>query len=92
MTLMDEIHPVFPVHITKPNFVCKVHEDNQSCIKMAEAEKFSLRTKYIVLKYHHFCLHVKDNQISIDYYRTEDQKAELFDELLFCLCYMLFGW
>ena len=34
MTITEEINEVFPLHITKPKFVCKVHKDNQSCIKM----------------------------------------------------------
>ena len=41
MTMMEEIHAVFPIHISKPDFVCKVHEDNQLCIKMATGIKFS---------------------------------------------------
>ncbi len=40
MTLMKELHTIFPVHINKPNFFCKVHEDNQSPIKMATSDKF----------------------------------------------------
>ena len=28
MTLMEEIHPVFPVQVTQPKFSCKVHKDN----------------------------------------------------------------
>ena len=35
MTMMEEINKVFPLLIQKPKFVCKVHEDNQSCIRMA---------------------------------------------------------
>jgi hypothetical protein len=27
-TLMKELHTIFPVHINKPNFFCKVHEEN----------------------------------------------------------------
>ena len=97
MTLMEEIHPIFPVHITQPNFVCKVHEDNQSCIKMANSDKFTPRTKHIALKYHHFRSHVKQKKVSINYCRTEDQKADLLtkplsDELFFRLRYMLNGW
>ena len=97
MTLMEEIHPVFPVHITKPNFVCKVHEDNQSCIKMANSDKFTPRTKHIALKYHHFRSHIKRGLIDVQYCRTEDQKADLLtkplaDELFFKLRYMLCGW
>ena len=74
MTLMEEIHPVFPVHITQPKFVCKVHEDNQSYIKMAKSDKFIPKTKHIALKYHHFKAFVKQDRITIDYCRTEDQK------------------
>ena len=58
MTMMEEINEVFPLLISKPNCVCKVHEDNQSCIKMATGTKFSPSTKHMVLKYHHFNLHV----------------------------------
>jgi hypothetical protein len=41
MTLMKELHTIFPVHINKPNFFCKVHEDNQSTIEMATSDKFT---------------------------------------------------
>jgi hypothetical protein len=97
MTLMEEIHKIFPVHITKPNFVCKVHEDNQSCIKMANSDKFTPRTKHIALKYHHFKTHVKRGVIDIKYCRTEEQKADLLtkplpDELFYRLRLMLCGW
>jgi hypothetical protein len=33
MTLMKELHTIFPVHINKPNFFYKVHEDIQSTIR-----------------------------------------------------------
>jgi hypothetical protein len=59
MTLMKELHTIFPVHINKPNFFCKVHEDNQSTIRTAKSDKFTPQTKHIELKYHHFCSHVK---------------------------------
>lgn len=32
ITLLKEVNAVFPVHVKTPTFVCKVHEDNQSCI------------------------------------------------------------
>ena len=38
--MTEEIYKVFPLLISKPNFVCKVHKDNQSCIKMATGKKF----------------------------------------------------
>ena len=65
MTMMEEINEVFPFLISKPNFVCKVHEDNQSCIKMATGTKFSPRKNHIALKYHHFRSHVKSGRVDI---------------------------
>ncbi|KAL7527819.1 LOW QUALITY PROTEIN: hypothetical protein ACHAWF_002318, partial [Thalassiosira exigua] len=55
ITLMKELHGVLhvPVQITTPNFISKLHEDNQSCIKMINSEKFTPHTKH-TFKYHHF--------------------------------------
>ena len=97
MTLLREINTVFPVHVSTPQFVCKVHEDNQTCITMATSQRFTSRTKHIALKYHHFCSHVKNGQIKIMYCRTTEQKADLLtkplsDDLFFKLRYMLCGW
>ena len=41
MTLMEEIRMLFPLRVVQPEFVCTVHEDNQSCIKMANSTKFT---------------------------------------------------
>jgi hypothetical protein len=97
MTLMKELHTIFPAHINKPNFFCKVHEDNQSTIRMAKSDKFTPRTKHIALKYHHFCSHVKKGYIEINYCPTEDQKADLLtkplaDAAYYRLRHMLIGW
>ncbi len=97
MTLMKELHTIFPVHIHEPNFFCKVHEDNQSTIRMATSDKFTPQTKRIALKYHHFCSHVKNGHIEIKYCPTEDQKADLLtiplaDAVFFRLRHMLIGW
>ncbi len=69
----------------------------QLCITMATSQKFSLRTKHIALKYHHFCSFVKDGRIKISYCRTTEQKADILtkplaDDLFFKLRYMLCGW
>jgi hypothetical protein len=50
MTLMKELHTIFPVHINKPDFFWKGHEDNQSKIRMATSDKFTPKTKHIALK------------------------------------------
>jgi hypothetical protein len=49
MTLMKELHTIFPVHINKQNFFCKVHEDNQSTIRMVKSDMFTPRTKHIAI-------------------------------------------
>jgi hypothetical protein len=97
MTLMKELHIIVPVHITKPNFFCKVHENNQFTIKMATSDIFTLQTKHIALKYHHLCSHVKNGHIEISYCPTEDQKADLLtkplaDSAFFRIIQMHIGW
>lgn len=99
MTLMEEINDVFPLYIDKPNFFCKVWEDNQSCIAMATTQKFSPRTKHIALKYHHFRSFVNgtDPKIRINYVHTEEQQADIFTkpvkpDLFPKLRFLLMGW
>jgi hypothetical protein len=65
MTLMKELHTIFPVHMNKPNFFCKVHEDNQSTIKMATSDKFTPQTNHIALKYHHFAVMSKMDTLKL---------------------------
>jgi hypothetical protein len=79
---MKELHTIFPVHINKPNFFCKVLKDNQSKIRMATSDKFTPQTKHIALKYHHFFSHVKNDHIEMNYCPTEDQNADLLTKPL----------
>ena len=97
MKMMEEIHAVFPIHISKPEFFCKVHEENQSYIKMATGIKFSPGTKHIALTYHHFRSHVYSGHMVIHYRPTEEQLADLLtkplsNEAFFTLRYMICGW
>ena len=102
MNLLREIDVIFKLHIPDPKFIVKVHEDNQSCIAMANNPKFSPRTKHIAIKYHHFRKHVKTHSnpkgfIEILYCCTEDQVADIFtkptrDDIFFKLRFMLLGW
>jgi hypothetical protein len=96
-TLLKAINKVFPVHVKTPTFVCKVHADNQLCITMATLQKFTLCTKHISLKYHHFCSHIKSSTIKLTYCRTTEQKTNLLmkplaNDLLFKLGFMLCSW
>ncbi len=97
ITLLQEINKVFPVHVKTMTFVCKVHKDNQSYIKMTTTHKFSPYTKHIALKYHHFCSHVDSGVIQISYCPKNELKADILtkllaDDLFFKLRYMLCGW
>ncbi len=99
---MREINVIFALHIPKPKFVLNVHEDNQSCIAMAENPKFTPRTKHIAIKYHHFRKHVKSQSnpngfIEISYCPTQEQIADIFtkpvaDDIFWRLRGMLIGW
>ena len=82
MTVMEEINKLFPLLIHKPKFVCKVHEDNQSCIKMATGVKISPRTKHIALKYHHFRYHIKYGRVAINYTPTYEKLEDILTKPL----------
>ena len=82
MNLMLEVGTVFPLHNTKPEFQCKVFEDNNSCIRVAEKSKFTPRTNHIAIKYHHYRKHVADKTISIFPIDTKDQIADIFTKPL----------
>ena len=81
--LITELQTVMPVKASHPHLVVRVHEDNQSCIAIAENPKFTPRTKHIALKYHHFRKHVrtknnKDGFLEIFYCPTTEQVADIF--------------
>ena len=54
MVIMKKTSFVFDIHLPNPEFFCKVFEDNQSCIAVAESNKPSPIIKHIPIKYHHF--------------------------------------
>ena len=84
---MKEVSFIFETHLPKPEVFCKVFEDIQSCIAVAESNRFSPRTKHIAIKYHHFQCFVQNKIIEIFYIDTREQTAEVFtkplDEALF---------
>ena len=48
---MKEESFIFNIHIPKPEVFCKVFEDNQIFIAVAESNKFSSRKKHIAINY-----------------------------------------
>ena len=87
MELMKEVSFIFDIHLPKLEVFCAVFEDNQGCISVAKSNKFSPRTKYIAIKYHHFRSFVQKKIIQICYIDTREQTADIFtkplDEALF---------
>ena len=76
---------------------CTAHEDNQGCITLVDSPQMRPRTKHIALKYHHFCKHVRDGTISVQYVETDQQIADLFTKALsdtkfITLRKMMMGW
>ncbi len=93
LNLLKEIHDVFPLQESKPEFYCQVWEDNRSCIKVAESPKFTHQTKHISLKYHHFRQFVSNGTIKINPIDTCDIFTKPLDEKQFTyLRKKLCGW
>ena len=82
MNLLIEISCVIDIPMPKPEVHCKVFEDNRSAITIAEANKFTPRTKHIALKYHHFRSYVKSKAIQIFPIDTKEQTADIFTKPL----------
>ena len=87
ITLLNELKEIFPIHNPTPEIHCKVWEDNNGALSLAQNQKFSPRTKHISIKYHHFREHVNRGTISIHPIDTKEQTADIFtkplDESLF---------
>lgn len=69
----------FGVNVQGPTII---HEDNQSCIKIFENEKFNLRTKHIDVKAHHIQDIMKKNVIDIVYCPSDNNIADLLTKPL----------
>ena len=60
MAFMKEVYFIFDIHLPNPEVFCKVFQDNQSFIDVADSNKFSLRTKNIAIKYHYLQILVQN--------------------------------
>jgi len=60
----------------------KMYEDNQSCIKLANNQKFSKRSKHIDTKYHFIKDLSKDDKISLEYCPSENMIADMLTKEL----------
>ena len=79
---MTELSVILDIHDPDPVVKCKVFEDNESCIAIANSGKFSPRTRHIAIKYHHFREYVKKGVIKILPIDTKEQTADIFTKPL----------
>ncbi len=82
LTLLREIHDIFSLQESKPEFFFWVWEDNCCCIKVAESPKFTQRTKHIFHKYHHFWQFISNGTIKINHIIIHEQLANIFTKPL----------
>ena len=59
-----------------------IQTDNQSCIAIARNPVFHARTKHIEIQYHFVREKVLDGTISLEYYSTVDNAADIFTKPL----------
>lgn len=60
----------------------KMYEDNQSCIKLANNQKFSKRSKHIDTKYHFIKDLIRGNKILLEYCATENMIADMLTKTI----------
>ena len=77
MYILQELSEVIELHLQTPKMKCKIFEDNESCIVMANSNCFSPRTKHITLKYYHFRRFVEEKIVSIEHIQTHEQTADI---------------
>ena len=61
---------------------CKVFEDNNGALELANKPKFRPRTKHIGVKCHHFRDSVKSGEIEVLPIDTKEQIADIFTKAL----------
>lgn len=74
-----------------------VHEDNESCLRLASLGKMPPRTKHIVIPYHFFRTKVAELEIQIEAIDTKKQLADqstkgITEDLFVPLCCGIRGW
>ncbi len=69
---------------TQPKIQCRVFEDNAGSIELAKAPKMRLKTKQLVIHYHHFRLWAmkgldgEEPKIQVEYIKTSNQEADIW--------------
>jgi hypothetical protein len=65
-----------------PTIKCKMFEDNQGAVEMANVPKMRPRTKHLNIKYHFFRQFVEDGILQVEHIPGEDQMADVLTKPL----------
>ncbi len=65
-----------------PTIKCKMFEDNQGAVEMANVPKMRPRTKHLNIKYHFFRQFVEDGTLQVGHIPGEDQMADVLTKPL----------
>ena len=73
----------FTVHpSTSAKVICKVYEDNNGALAIAQVPKIRPRTKHINCKYFHFASYVERQEITLHRIDTSEQPADMLTKAL----------
>ena len=84
VNLLKELKSYMNISLNDSQMFCKIHEDNTSCITIAESQKFTPRTKHISLKYHWFRSFLSGERklLELNHVSTKEQVADIFTKPL----------
>jgi hypothetical protein len=84
MNLLNEFKDKgFPVHSSTPKVVCRVFEDNKSCIEIATTHRTRPKEpKQLSVRLHHFRSHIVMKTITIEHISTKEQLTDMFTKPL----------
>jgi hypothetical protein len=66
----------------KPTIQCRLFEDNQGAVELANVPKMRPRTKHINIKYHFFRQYVQDGTLQVQHISGDDQAADILTKPL----------
>lgn len=87
----------FDLPVETPEVHCKLFEDYNGALEMAQTPKMRPRTKHLNIKYHHFRGAVEEKLVTIHRVSTEEQMADIFTKPLGLSLFakfrmMIMGW
>ena len=68
--------------VEKPIIRCKMFEDNQGAVELANVPKMRPRTKHINIKYHFFRQYIQDGTLKVQHIPGDEQVADIFTKPL----------